>query len=46
MDSTAADIQVQFPMFANEDNLDYYRIFIAKADEVIYPTIVYTVLLQ
>lgn len=41
---TAADIHVQFPMFANEDNLDYYRIFIAKADEVVYPDNVYTVL--
>ncbi len=38
------DLQVHFPMFNNEDDLDFYRIFIAKADEVIYPEDAYDLL--
>lgn len=32
---TGADIQLYFPMLQTEENLKYYRIFIAKSDEII-----------
>lgn len=40
---TGADIQLHYPMFINEDNLELYRIFIAKADVDIEPAYAYTV---
>lgn len=38
---SGADIHVQFPMFENEDDLELYRIVIAKADQVLYPDDMY-----
>lgn len=40
---TGADIQLHYPMFINEDDLELYRIFIAKSDVDIEPAYAYTV---